>query len=208
MNVIDIWNNTIESFIVKCGKRLAAYVNLNKLSEKVGANCDNTDGEQFAIMLCEIIIHNSILLFLLFIIANILNIKLLTLLFISTFIPLRRCFGGFHVTSNFLCLIISLIVPVLTSILSLHITIDFIFLIMIYIFAFYTALKIGVVDSDIKRLNFELKTKLKREGIITLLVIFTINIYLYLNKNILVSNIMGLAVMMAFINLYFGKQLK
>lgn len=133
-------------------------------------------------------------------------------IFFITILALRNFFGGFHANSEVVCLAISTLVPVVMGYLSLKVNINFYLILVIYLFAYFSAIKKGVVDHPNKRfsnnnklLTLQVKSVLFKIGFSMLIIINIINISMYYMNYSLVSNAIALGVCTSTINLYFGK---
>ena len=186
---LGIIHNTAE----KLGGGLAEHVNYNK------------DKEEVLTYMFERMLNNIIFLSLLLIFSLVMGVWKQALLFTAIFLPLRSKWGGWHVKSDYLCLAISVVIPIIVAFITKIIDVNYIFIILIYVFAYITAIKIGVVDNPNKRLKLERKAKFKKQGLIILTIITIVHIAIFMAGYAEINDIISITVFLAFFNLWFGK---
>lgn len=126
-------------------------------------------------------------------------------IFIMCFIFIRKYFGGFHASSSFMCMIISIAIPIICLILSHVINFNIYLVIGIYVLSYIIGSRLGTIDNPIKRLSQAQKDRFKRMGLISIELLFLLNIILYYLKFYEASDMMVLAVICGFVNLFFGR---
>lgn len=177
---------------------------IQDIAEKIGKfsaqYSENENTEVIITYLSKRFIINLIWLSFLFALSSYLKLRKEIIIFLLVLIPLRRCFGGFHVNSEWLCLVISIIMPLFLVKISTIIHLNIYYILFIYIFAYISILFKGVIDNPKKRLKTEQKNKFRQQGIVTLIIITIV--HLFFIKNIIISNVIGIAVLLAFANLY------
>ncbi len=160
----------------------------------------DTFAEEKITYLVSRFITNCIFLSLLFLIAQIIHFKLEVFVFLCVYLPLRRSFGGYHAKTEYACLFISVALPITASYIANKVNINYLVGIIVYMFSYATAFIKGVVDNSKKRLKPEQKIKFKKQGIILLLGVTFI--HLFFVKDMVVSNIIIIALFVSFGNLY------
>ncbi|WP_432401044.1 accessory gene regulator B family protein [Wukongibacter sp. M2B1] len=140
------------------------------------------------------------------------DIRFTTFVIFITFVSFRRKFGGYHADSQIACLIISTVIVVVLAFIATVMDFNIYFIFAVYIFAYYTAYKKGVVDHPNRRfsnenkiLNLEMKQRLFKIGVRLLIIVNVIHILLYITGHVVTSNAILLGVFISFANLYFGK---
>lgn len=181
----------MEKVSAMTGKALAKQANYSE------------EKEQILVYMLNRIFTNVLFLFLLLIFTHLLDVKLTAFIFVTTFLPIRRTFGGWHVSNSYLCLVISIVFPLIVGYLATLIKFNLISIIGIYIIAFIIAMKKGVVDNKNKRLKDFRKAKFKRQGLISLLIIGIIHMIVFIKGICLISNAMTLGIIIGFTNLLF-----
>ncbi len=140
------------------------------------------------------------------------DIRLSTLIvFLNTMI-FRNRFGGYHADSEKACMIISTIIPLILGYIVIILDFNIYFIITIYLFAYYTAARKGVVDHPNRRfeegneiLNLNMKSRLFKTGIALLIIINIINLYFFFTGCMTISDSILLGTLISFVSLYFGK---
>lgn len=184
-----------------------------KLGKEISKYNDNENAEQIITYIIKIIINNIIWFvslyftwFALYLIqGNEINAASNAIIMLIFYMPLRTRFGGSHAKTFKMCLILSTIIPVMLGFVVSNIDITLPYMIAVYIFAYLTAFKIGVVDNAKRRFDRETKEKFKKQGIVLLTIIMIIN-FIVINNNFLSDSII-VGVFLAFINLYFEKDI-
>ncbi|WP_432408528.1 accessory gene regulator B family protein [Wukongibacter sp. M2B1] len=140
------------------------------------------------------------------------DIRFTTLIIFITIVAFRSRFGGYHADSAKVCIIISTIIPIVCAYITIFLDFNLYLIVTVYIFAYFTAFKKGVVDHPNRRfqegnkiLNLEMKRRLFKTGVILLVAINIIHIHLFLIGYVSISDAMTLGTLISFINLYFGK---
>ena len=139
----------------------------------------------------------------------ILNIKKEIIVFLLFFIPLRRYIGGYHLKSNYSCLIASVLCSVLISFLSkytpfLPLYIRLILLLICLFFVF----KIGTVDHPNKKLKINEKKYYKKKSLTVVMIYMLFIVFLYNYENHIVLNTALYALLFSVISLILANYKK
>lgn len=177
----------------------------NKIGKQLSQYSSNKDAQVIMTYQAKKFLTDLIWIIALYFISVPLNIKNITFATFITFRMLRRCFAGFHLKNEYICLAASIFIIIFLSIIGSNISIDSKGIIAIYTFAYITALRLGVIDNEKKPLTDKRKALFKLQGIITLVIISIINICFYLKGNIMVGNGIAMGVILSFSNLYIAK---
>lgn len=186
--------NVIHGMAVKLGEGLNKQINWDKNSEQV------------FVYVFERVLNYLITGLILFPLAYLLDVVIESFLFVIIFVPLRSRFGGWHAKSNHICLIVSISISLLVGYTGKLFT-AYLFptILVVYLFAYFIAMLVGVVDNPVKRLEHEQKILFKCQGLFILTMIAIIHFVIYFNGFVVASNIITLSVFLAFFNLLFGK---
>lgn len=114
---------------------------------------------------------------------------------------LRFFLGGIHLENTRICLFITVTLIVLTSYASKIVSINAFGIITFYLMGVLVTYYVGVVDCVQKRLKEARKVKYRRIGLILTFVYLTINLWLYNNNYVFISNAVALGSFLEYINL-------
>lgn len=183
---------------------------VNNLANKLYLMLFNSIGldknqEQIVLYMLKLIVKNSFMWLIVFLISLPLGAWWTTLFFMLSFMAIRHSFGGWHSKNEYICFVVSIFGCILAGYVSKIININLIIYVLVYLFSLIVALKVGVVDNPTKRLSIEKKERFKRRGLIILAMVFFINILFVKLGLTNFSNAVLLGVLIGFINLLFGK---
>lgn len=140
------------------------------------------------------------------------DIRITTLIAYIIIKSFRRKFGGYHANSEVVCMIITTFIPLMVGYMSITMDLNVIHITVIYLFAYVSAIKNGVVDHPNRRfeegnkvLNLKMKKRLFMAGMATLSLVTVLQFIIYYKEFVAISNAISLGVFISFINLYFGK---
>lgn len=140
------------------------------------------------------------------------DIRIQTLIIFCIVVTFRNKFGGYHNDSPIACLMISTIITIVLALISISIKLNIYIITAIYFFAYLTVKFKGVVDHPNRRfekgnriLNLEMKNRLLKVGFIFLLIAHSINMIVFTNGYVNLSNAIALGIFISFFSLYFGK---
>jgi accessory gene regulator B len=127
------------------------------------------------------------------------------LIFIFGLVSIRKYFGGYHADSNLSCMIISITVTIICIILGQIINFNSLCIIVSYILCYIIGVKFGTQDNPNKRLTEEEKKMFKSKGLISIKLLFILNMVFYYLRYYEASDVLLIAVLYGFINLFFSK---
>ncbi len=138
-------------------------------------------------------------------IAILLNIGLLTVLAVLiTFYPLRRCWGGAHLQNDTACLFVSIITTLLAAWIAAFMWVNIPAVLVSYLIAFLIVTCTDVVDSPDKPI-VKLRSKFRRQGYITLIILLIINILTLFWGTDIIASALLLGVASEMISVVIGK---
>lgn len=183
---------------------------IDRLSNNIGKKLSKQSGydhekEEILIYMVTRLFQNAIWLIILFFISSYLDILLPVFVSWISFVLLRRCFGGVHVDSSILCLLISIVMILLTGFLATLLDISLYNLMYLYVFNYVVVIRVGVVDNKNKVLKKSRKEKFMKQGMITMCVIFLANMLLQATGFIEISNAIILGILLNSISLLLSK---
>ncbi len=101
-----------------------------------------------------------------------------TVIVLVSYMVLRRCWGGAHLENDIACLALSIITVLLAAWLATLIEVTITAILMFYMVSFLIVKWTDVVDSPAKRI-VKLRSKFRRQGLITLTILFALNTVLF-----------------------------
>lgn len=137
----------------------------------------------------NILLNYSIFLIVTIPLSILLNVFWEVVIFIISYIPLRRYVGGFHFDKTYLCLFFSIFLPILFSVLSNYIKIpNILFLICTYFIVIWVTYRIGVIDHPNKRISVKEKITYKRKALNIEIIYLCLEIICYYNHLMKITN--------------------
>jgi len=171
----------------------------------------DSDTTEVVIYALEIIFTKIILFLNLLILGLIINLlipntnaPLLVFIYIFTLLLIRKYFGGYHARKSHICMALSTVLPIICFFIGYLVDFNLLTLIPIYIVSYIIGVTVGTVDNENKRLSKDEKKHFQYKGLFLLKFIFILNIILYLLGHKEISDILILAVISGFINLFLG----
>lgn len=160
---------------------------------------------QIVLYMLKLIIKNSFMWIVVFVMSNLLGTWWTTLVFMLSFMAIRFSFGGWHSKNEYVCFLISVSLSIFFGGIPKIFNANVIILGMAYIFSLVVAIKVGVVDNPTKRLKEEKKTRFKKRGLFILFVVFCVNVLALILGFLEISNSILLGVLVGFTNLLFAR---
>ncbi len=144
----------------------------------------------------------SIVLFLAFLLQY--KFSVLITAWISYYL-MRRCWGGSHLESEIACLITTIVLTLFSTWLAMNININIIVIVLFYVVTFFIVRWTDVIDNPAKRI-VKLRSKFRKQGYITLTLLFLVNTIIYFIPDMrMFSNAVLIGASLEVINLIIGK---
>lgn len=146
-------------------------------------------------------IHYFVYLFFTFILAFYCNCFKQTIIFLVLYIPLRRYIGGFHFSSNIICIFFSILVSIIPPLLSKHLFINFKLVILTSLILLIETFLIAPVDHKNKRLTNNQINLYKKKSIIIEFLYIGLTIVSYKYSTHILINIIFSVIIISLISL-------
>jgi accessory gene regulator protein AgrB len=177
----------IDKIATWIGKILSDYTGLNEVKQIE------------LIYFLKRIIKNLIFYIITFNIAILLNIFNPVLILLLSYHCVRLRFGGIHLKNQTLCLIISIIAPLGLGYIASNYKFNLLFMVILYAVMILYANYIDVIDNINRPLTVDKKLKFKKQGLITMTILFVLNIIIYILDFVLISNSILMGVLLGVI---------
>lgn len=194
-----------ESFLIKWGNSIGA-----EAARIRGASHDETEIiKYFFVGMINIIAFFVTLTVLsmtisIFTHINVLYFLLLNIIVYGSFVALRNCFGGAHLQSDLLCLIVSVATNIFGAWLAVNVAVPVYIIVAFYLVSYAVVHWTRVIDNAEKRLSPKRKDEFFKKGIMVLFVLLGLNLGLkFLSEEICSAMFAGAA--LEIVNLIIGK---